>query len=175
MNKEQVAAYCERYLDATGCHIMERSPAHITVKLSPEADLDLTGRHYYWSFIERTGAEPETMSMKLVFDPADPADAAAPGEAAPPVRTASMPTFAPPSNRILEYTVVSGARRLEHIFRGAHNKGRYVPLFEEPPELRAGTFSSLPYTTWLGVNANIEFICDMKREELISPGISMNT
>src|SRR5690606_38807322 len=48
-------------------------------------------------------------------------------------------------------------------------------LFEEPPELTAGTFSSVPYTTWLGVNYKIEFICDMKREELISLGISMNT
>ncbi len=175
MNKEQVAAYCERYLDATGCHIMERSSAHLTVKLSPEADLDLTGRHYYWSFIERTGAEPETMSMKFLFDPANPEDPAAPGETSPPVRNAMMPLFAAPSNRILEETVVFGSRRLEQIFHSAHSKGRYVQLFEEPPELTAGTYSSVPYTTWLGVNYKIEFICDMKREEMISLGISMNT
>ncbi len=169
MNKHQVAAYCERYLDATGCRIIEKSPAHLTVKLSPEADLDLTGRHYYWSFIERTGAEAETMSMKFIFDPA-----AAEG-AAPPARNTIMPLFAAPTNRILEETVVFGSRRLEQIFHAAHAKGRYVQLFEQPPEVEAGTYASVPYSTWLGVHYKIEFICDMKREEIVSLGICINT
>ena len=69
MNAGQVADFCLRYLEATGCRILEKSPAHVKVKLSPEADRDLTGRSYYWNFVERTGAEPETMSFVFVFDP----------------------------------------------------------------------------------------------------------
>lgn len=70
MNARQVQKYVLRYLEATGCRIVEKSPAYVTVKLSPEADKCLTNRSYYWSFVERTGAEPETMTFRFVFNPA---------------------------------------------------------------------------------------------------------
>ena len=37
MKQEQVRDYVCRYLEATECHVLESSPAYITVKLSPEA------------------------------------------------------------------------------------------------------------------------------------------
>lgn len=69
MNKSAVEQFVTRYLQATQCHIIEKSPAHMRVRLSVEADKALTGRPYYWSFVERTGAEPETMTFVFVFDP----------------------------------------------------------------------------------------------------------
>ncbi|WP_420800388.1 YqhG family protein [Paenibacillus piscarius] len=57
------------YLEATECTILESSPLHVTVKLSPRADRMLTDRPYYWSFVERTGVDPETLSFSFVFDP----------------------------------------------------------------------------------------------------------
>lgn len=68
MNERQIHKFVQRYLDATGCHIVEKSPAHFHVKLSPKADRDLTNRPYYWSFVDRTGTDPETMSLLLVTD-----------------------------------------------------------------------------------------------------------
>lgn len=68
MNEKQVHKFVQRYLEATDCRIIEKSPAHFHVKLSPRADRDLTNRPFYWSFVDRTGAEPETMSMLLVTD-----------------------------------------------------------------------------------------------------------
>lgn len=47
MNSKQVHKYVNRYLEATDCSIIEKSPAHFTVKLSPEADRELTNRPYY--------------------------------------------------------------------------------------------------------------------------------
>jgi hypothetical protein len=70
MNAKQIHRFVERYLEATGCAILEKSPAHFKVKLSPAADRELTNRPYYWSFVDRTGAEPETMSLLLVTDAA---------------------------------------------------------------------------------------------------------
>jgi hypothetical protein len=70
MNAKQIHRFVERYLEATGCTILEKSPAHFKVKLSPAADRELTNRPYYWSFVDRTGAEPETMSLLFVTDPA---------------------------------------------------------------------------------------------------------
>ncbi|WP_440118696.1 YqhG family protein [Paenibacillus sp. QZ-Y1] len=69
MSPHEVQAYVLTYLEAMECQIMERSPAHVTVKLSPEADKALTNRPYYWGFVERTGAPAETMSFTFVFDP----------------------------------------------------------------------------------------------------------
>jgi len=68
MNTDQIRDYVSRYLEATGSQVLEHHPAYITVKLSPEADKALMNRPYYWSFVERTGAEPETMSITFVFD-----------------------------------------------------------------------------------------------------------
>ncbi|GAA0375850.1 YqhG family protein [Paenibacillus motobuensis] len=68
MTQEQIQQYVMTYLDATECQILEKSPYHVTVKLSPQADRDLTNRPYYWGFVERTGVEPETMSFSFVFD-----------------------------------------------------------------------------------------------------------
>lgn len=69
MTTEQIQKFVMTYLETTECQIIEKSPSHVTVKLSPQADRDLTNRPYYWGFIERTGAEPETMSFSFIFDP----------------------------------------------------------------------------------------------------------
>lgn len=69
MNKRNIHTFVMRFLEAFDCTILEKTPAYVTVKLSPEADKELTGRPYYWSFVERTGAAPETMTYKFVFDP----------------------------------------------------------------------------------------------------------
>lgn len=69
MTTEQIRKYVLTYLESMECSVIEQSPYHVTVKLSPEADKELTGRPYYWSFIERTNAEAQTMSFLFVFDP----------------------------------------------------------------------------------------------------------
>lgn len=69
MTREQIREFVMTYLETTDCQFIEKSPHHVTVKLSPRADRDLTNRPYYWGFIERTGAEPETMSFSFIFDP----------------------------------------------------------------------------------------------------------
>ena len=73
------------YLEVTECTILEASPLHVTVKLSPRADRMLTDRPYYWGFVERTGVDPETLSFTFVFDPQKYDDLAA-QQAAPAVR-----------------------------------------------------------------------------------------
>lgn len=70
LDARQVREQVLEYLEATECSIIESSPHHVTVKLSPQADKMLTDRPYYWGFVERTGAPPETLSFTFVFDPA---------------------------------------------------------------------------------------------------------
>lgn len=94
LSPQQVRTQVMDYLEATECSIIESSPLHVTVKLSPRADQMLTDRPYYWSFVERTGVEPETLSFTFVFDP-ERYDARQ--EAALPAARPSSPPPAPRS------------------------------------------------------------------------------
>lgn len=195
MNERQVHRYVQRFLDAMDCTVLEKSPAHFKVKLSPAADRALTNRPYYWSFVERTGAEPETMSMLFVTDRAkfDAAEAAAvaqqqappPPKPTPDDAAASSPVEAALARsfgfvhgevntiRMPREEVHFGSRRLDQLFDASHASGSYVYLFQEPERKHLMPYDSTAYTAWLGVNMKVEFASDRKREELYSFGVSL--
>lgn len=161
MNAEQIRSFVLQYLEAYQCDIIEKAPTHVTVKLSVEADKELTNRAYYWGFVERTGAPAETMTMTFVFDPASyqAAKAAKPftsGTGTPPspgtgAAAAAVPAAGPGSAtsdsilgryfgfvpttviaRVPTDDVTFGSRRLGQLFHSAKSHGRFVRLFEEP-------------------------------------------
>ncbi|MFB8373389.1 YqhG family protein [Paenibacillus taichungensis] len=200
MSPHEVQAYVLTYLETLDCQIMERSPAHVTVKLSPEADKALTNRPYYWGFVERTGAPAETMSFTFVFDPdayqqaleaeeakaaqlAPPASPGAdPGTPEAPKETIlgryfgivpSLPQLGP--GRILKEDVVYGSRRLQQIFNAAREGGAFVNLFEQAAKRQLRATAPAVYEPWLGVCFKVEFACDLKKEELHFIGISLRT
>ncbi|MUG43586.1 YqhG family protein [Paenibacillus woosongensis] len=185
MTMEQIQQYVLAYLDITECQIMEKSPHHVTVKLSLQADKDLTNRPYYWSFIERTGAEPQTMSFKFVFDAErhDAELAAAEQDAPKPQEDQllgrhygairPLPVLGPA--RIQREDLAFGSPRLKQIFDAALRRGRCVYLFESASPKQRMTLLPAAYEPWLGVNFKIEFCCDMKREEIRTLGISLLT
>ncbi len=189
MNAKEVQHFITRYLEATECHIMEKSPSHVTVKLSPEADKDLTNRPYYWSFVERTGAEPQTMTMTFVFDPEKkrqqesqgkpkPVSQAAYGSEPPGTdsilgRYLGFAPAPPAAGRVPLDEVTYGSRRLQQLFGIVRSKGRFVQMYED---YKAGRNAPpAVYQTWLAVNYKIEYCCDMKRDELHSLGISLTS
>jgi hypothetical protein len=196
MNRQQIARFVERYLEATQCRIIERTPSRITVKLSPEADKALTNRPYYWSFVERTGAEPETMTFTFAFDEAaleasGPGGAGGPGGGRPPGAHPGgaegdgiLARYFGPTPTVVQYNpgrpraelIHYGCGRLEQMFRIVREQGRFVNLYEQPanPD-RYRTPGALTYTAWLGVNYKVAYICDLKRDELHSLGISLVT
>ncbi|WP_135554271.1 YqhG family protein [Paenibacillus cymbidii] len=196
MNRIQVQQFVETYMEATDCQIIEKAPGYITVKLSPQADKDLTGRTYYWGFVERTGAPPETMTFTFVFDPErspPPPAKRSPGAAAgaanpkPDIANAdsilgryfgvSQPAVA--ASRTPREEVTFGSRRLMQLFASVLAKGRFVRMYEQPvaPPTRtgAGYSASAGYHTWLAVNYVVELACDMKRSEWHSLGINLAT
>lgn len=168
MNTKQVQKFVLSFLESTGCHIIEKSPTHVTAKLSPDADRTLTNRPYYWSFVDRTGAEPETMTYTWMFEKSPPPDAGAP--------STPLQYFMTPTGRIVREEAYFGSRRMLSLFEAVRQYGRCLTLFEEPPRgERPGALGSLPYTAWLGANFKVGYECDMKREELYGWGISLAT
>ncbi|ULL14709.1 hypothetical protein DVH26_09745 [Paenibacillus sp. H1-7] len=160
MKTDQIQTFVMRYLEAEQCDILEKHPAYVTVKLSPSADKELNYRPYYWSFVERTGVTPETMTCTFIFDPEEykasqtvsappvggPAGQAAPSPAGNNVAGAPMPPGAPADSilgryfgfvptqmtaRVPKDEVTFGSRRLGQIFEAVRNKGRFVHLYEQ--------------------------------------------
>lgn len=166
MNTKHVQKFVLSYLEATNCQIIEKTANQVTVKLSPSADRALTNRLYYWSFVDRAGIEPETMTYTWTFG-IPPAD-----ERKVPTQLSYLLT---PGGRILQEHIYYGSRRLEQLFNTVRQGGRCVTLFEEPPKGRSDPLSSHPYTAWLGVNFKVGYQCDVKREELYGWGISLAT
>lgn len=211
MNEQEIQSYVMRYLEAEQCDIIEKHPAYVTVKLSPSADKDLTQRPYYWSFVERTGAAPETMTCTFIFDPEayrelhpqqgpqgmPPAAGIAVSSAAAPSNAAQSPAPAPAgapqpqgdsilgryfgfvptafTARIPRDELTYGSRRLEQIFAAVRSKGRFVRLFEQYVPDTPKQAATIPYDTWFCVNYKVELACDMKRSEMHSLGIQMQT
>lgn len=183
MTPQQVQEHMMTYLESTECQIIEKSPYHVTVKLSPQADRQLTNRPYYWGFVDRTGAEPETLSYTFVFDPErydkneQEKNAAAKQQdhllsryyGTAPV----LPQLGP--GRIQREDVTYGSARLQQIWSAARQEGSCLYLFEQPPSLQRETLFSAPYEPWLGVCFKAEMACDMKKEELHFIGISLVT
>ncbi|XID93982.1 YqhG family protein [Paenibacillaceae bacterium WGS1546] len=166
MNAKQVQKFATTYLESTNCTVIEKTPASVTVKLSPEADRALTNRPYYWSFVDRTGTPPETMMYRWSFEHPAMQD-----RGSAPLVSYVMTE----SGRIVQEDVYFGSRRLQQLFEVVSQAGRCVTLFEEPPRLRPDPLRSQPYTAWLGVNFKVGYECDVKREELYFWGISLAT
>ncbi|MEC0229201.1 YqhG family protein [Paenibacillus alba] len=203
MNKRNIHTFVLRFLEAYNCTIIEKSPAYVTAKLSPEADREMTGRPYYWSFVERTGAPAETMTYKFIFDPeqmkleAKPkatATAVKPPPAAGPPATGGSPMPGAPdgssdsilgryfgfvpttiTTRVPQDEVTFGSRRLDQIFTIVRERGKFVHLFEEPFPTGATYHAALVYDTWLCLNYKVELACDRKRSEIHSLAIQLNS
>ncbi|MFD0713744.1 YqhG family protein [Paenibacillus sp. GCM10027626] len=189
MNERQVHKFVQRYLETTNCQILEKSPCHFHVKLSPQADRDLTNRPFYWSFVDRTGADPETMSMLLVTDKRKYEETAAKTQPVPDQASQMNAAANAALGRSLGYVhgalnhsvripredVYYGSKKLEQLFQSAKAAGSYVCLFQEPDQKKAHPLHSTAYTAWLGITFKVEFACDMKREEIHSIGVSLAT
>lgn len=192
MNGKQVHRYIQKYAEATGCRIVEKSPSYLTVKLSPQADRELTNRPYYWSYVDRAGVEPETMTYLFVTDRSRYEELAREREesearaqqSANPMEQAAQSALGRSIGfvhssvsgvRTPREDMYFGARKLDQLFEAARTGGSFVYLFQEPERRSLHPTESVAYTAWLGVNLRVEFACDMKREEIHSFGVSLAT
>ncbi|MFS1512028.1 YqhG family protein [Chengkuizengella sp. SCS-71B] len=183
MNKEQVDHYVMRYLESKQCHIIERGSDHVVVQLSPQADRELTNRHYYWNFVERTGAPPETMRLTFIFDKENYEQQT---ETKNKLQKEENQTnsdtilgrflgISPLSGtqRTIEQDMTFGSLKLEQLFQVVQQNGKYVNLYEVPNETSVSEPTA--YMSWLGVNYKVEFTSDLKRSEIHSLGICLST
>ncbi|MGD9679045.1 MAG: YqhG family protein [Vulcanibacillus sp.] len=150
MDQLWVKDYLKQYFLENECQIVEEGLGHIEVKLSKEVDKDLTNRPYYWTFVERTGTEPETLTLNFILD----------SEKTPKDKRGEEINF--------------GSERLKSIFNSTKKRGKVVRLYQQSS---SNNNYNVPhsFTPWLGVNYKIEFISDKKKDKIISLGINLGT
>lgn len=182
MNKEQIDQYVMRYLESKQCHIIERGSDHVVVQLSPQADRELTNRHYYWNFVERTGTPPETMRLTFIFDMEQYEQTKSKNKLQEKENNTNSDTILgrflgisplAGTQRTIQQDMTYGSLKLEQLFQVVQQNGKYVNLYEVPNETSVS--ESTAYMSWLGVNFKVEFTCDLKRSEIHSLGICLST
>lgn len=187
MTTHEIRDYVLKYLEVTKCSVLEQSPYHVTVKLSPEADRALTGRPYYWAFVDRVQVEPETMTFSFVFDSQNfeaweeqnarkkKIESLSPEEDPLLSRhfgaVRPLPVLGP--GRVQKDHLFFGSPRLNQIFAAAQRGGGYIYVFEKPNRLQRSTLLPAAYEPWLGVCYKVEFACDLKRQEIHFYGVSL--
>jgi hypothetical protein len=189
MSSNEIREYVVSYLESTQCQFIENSPWHVTVKLSPQADRELTDRPYYWGFVDRMNIEPETMSFSFVFDPEGYDEMNAKDANTQATNTLGvtsgqpdllnryygslppLPVLGP--GRIRREDIHFGSARLRQIFNAVKQSGSCVYLFEDPGPRQKTTLFPASYEPWLAVCWKVEFACDLKREELHFHAISL--
>ncbi len=146
----RVHHFAERYFSANDCQIIERSPHHLKVKLSVKVDKELINRPFYWMYVEKMNLQPNPATLNLISKP----------EKAPDGFNGELLSF--------------GTPRFTQILQSAINQGRFIRLYEDKitPEVN-NPASSSPYIPWLGVNYKLSYICDQKKDELLSLGMNL--
>ncbi|EZH67749.1 hypothetical protein DH09_07420 [Bacillaceae bacterium JMAK1] len=104
MNQAKVHHYIERYLTTSGAQFLSQNPNDIEVQLTRELDEELMNRPFYWHYLDKTGAAPQPMQMR-------------------------MTTSVDSTNGFEK--VHFGSPRLHQFFSSALNKGRFTRLYEQ--------------------------------------------
>ncbi|MBD1371672.1 hypothetical protein IC620_04780 [Hazenella sp. IB182357] len=150
MDQLKVKSFTKRYLTHQGCSIIEEFPSFLTTQLSIEVDKDLLNRPYYWMYVERMQIQPQPATLCLVFDPDQP-----------------------PTHRNGEY-LFFGAPRFRMLLKSAQKQGRFVRLYQEEPNGFRSNISQA-YDQWLCLNFKVSYLCDVKKDRLVSIGIHMHS
>lgn len=146
MEQQKIRAFVETFFRLRKCEILGSDRSSITVRLNPETDKDLGYRPFYWSYVESAGIKPELLEMTYKFEP----------DGAKGWKT-----------EILSF----GSPRLKAIIEAVKRDGRFIQLFE-----RISPSSHIrSLDPWLIVNEKVEYRSDLKKERILSFGISLIT
>jgi hypothetical protein len=149
MQKSALRSFVEDYLQAMDCQMIFSTPNAIHTQLSIEADKDLLNRPFYWMYVEQMQLPPQPQQLYLRFKP----------EQEPDEPTGEW--------------IYDGSPGLQRMYQSARKRGRFVQLFQAAPVI--GRNHQLPYSTWLVINFLLSYICDQKKERLVSLGMNLQT
>lgn len=147
MRQPEIHHFLERYFIANGCEIIEQTDYQLAVQLTVELDKLLMNRPFYWHYLKKTGGVPQPMRLSLITD----------HHQAPPKTEGEQIYF--------------GSPRLHHIFQSTKKLGGFIRLYEASPS--QGKKKQTALYPWLGLNLKVSYICDQKKDVLLSVGLQL--
>ncbi|PCN44016.1 hypothetical protein B9C88_12980 [Brevibacillus laterosporus] len=154
MQQTEVREFVEKYFAAFQSHVVENHPDYVTVKLPEDVDKDIGNRPFYWSWVEKMNIAPQPLHLTLYF-----------------------PQTEIPKELRAEH-IHFGSKRLQQIFESTYKHGRFVCMYETPKGIlqkaSMSTRRSTALTPWLHLNIKVSFICDKKRDFLLSLGVNLH-
>lgn len=145
MKQQEIHSYLNRFFTATGCEIEENTASYLTVQLTIDMDKALMNRPFYWHYVEKTGGIPAPKKLTLITNYQNAQDIA--GEA-----------------------IHFGSPRLHQIFTKTRELGGFIRLYEN---VTATLQQNIPLMPWIGLNMNISYICDRKKDSFRSIGLNL--
>lgn len=145
MQQQEIHRFLERYFKANGCEILDSSPGHLNVQLTPDLDKELMNRPFYWHYLEKTGGTPNPMKLTLITNQ----------------------QYVP--DHVTGEKIHFGSPRLHKIFQSTKNLAGYIRLYEDHHRGANQT----PLLPWLGINVKVSYQCDRKRDVFQSMGLQL--
>ncbi|WP_010678051.1 YqhG family protein [Bacillus timonensis] len=146
MQQQEIVNFLEKYFVANHCDILERQTGHMTVQLTIDLDKQLMNRPFYWTYVEKTGGEPNPMKLTLITDRDQTPD------------------------NVKGDFIHFGAPRLHQIFESTKKLASYIRLYQHT---QPGIQGNTPLYPWLGLNIKVSYKCDRKRDILMSLGLQL--
>ncbi len=149
MNQTDIKEFCKSFFVGTGCHIVEEGPGHLAAKLTIDTDKDLMNRPFFWVYAEKCGIKAEPLTLSLIFDEKEVPESFK-GE-----------------------SVQYGSARLHQIMNAAAKRGNFTRLYQQDDAIHSANRYAAPLIPWLGLQYNVQFVCDQKRNEIHSVGVNL--
>ncbi|TDQ41670.1 YqhG family protein [Aureibacillus halotolerans] len=145
MNQVDVQRITETFLLRAGAEMRPAPPGMLRVQLTEALDMAMMNRPFYWQYVRKTGGIPTPMELTLKLDASSPER----GD-----------------------LVHSGSPRFHQILRLLGEQAQYIRLYEQTSDGQ-GTKEGLH--PWLVLNVKISFVCDRRKDTLLSLGIHLLT
>jgi len=145
LQQSEINQFLKRFFTANECEVTEEGTGYFTVQLTVDMDKELMNRPFYWHYLEKTGGTPNPMKLSFITDP----------KLAPSDLNGEQIHF--------------GSPRLHQIFRVSQKLGGYIRLYENA----VPTTGHIPLHPWIGVNIMISYVCDKKKDEVLSLGLHL--
>lgn len=146
MQQAEIKDYLKRFFELNQCECKDEGPGHTTIQLSIDMDKSLMNRPFYWHYLEKTGGQPNPMSLTFITNE----------KLAPDDKKGERIHF--------------GSPRLHQIFQITKKLSSFVRLYEV---ITAHPEKHVALHPWLGINFNVSYQCDRKRDEFHSLGLHL--
>lgn len=151
MKPEQIRSFVERYLTTNDCQIIQSTPEMIEAQLSIEADQDLLNRPLYWMYVQKMQLPPQPVRFRFFFQECED------------------------SRKIYSDHLYLGAPRFTQMLQSAQKRGRFVRLYQIPAIPKTHWPNPKGYDPVLAIQYQISYICDQKKDRLVSLAIHLQT